>query len=302
MKALVSGATGFVGQRLLEQLDNAAVLSRDADKARQALSAHAVEAHSWDPRGGPPPAAAFEGVAAVFHLAGESVGEGRWNAAKKERIRASREQGTRHLVEAIAALPAGDRPQVLVSASAVGYYGDRGDELLDESAAPAADFLSEVCQTWEAQSQRATELGVRVVNPRIGVVLGKGGGALQKMLTPFRLCLGGRLGSGYQYMAWIHLDDLVGLLFHAAGHDEIQGPMNAVAPGVVTNRQFTATLARVLGRPAIFPAPAFALKAMLGEFAEVLLASQRVEPKVALESGYEFRYAQLEPALRAILG
>ena len=298
MRALVTGATGFVGRRLVERLDGPVVLSRDAERARKSLAAD-VTAHDWDPLAGPPPAEALDGVEAVYHLAGESVAQGRWTAAKKQRIRDSRVLGTRHLAEAIAASSA--PPKVLISASAVGYYGSQGDRLIDETAPAGDDFLAEVCRAWEAESQRVREAGVRLVNPRIGVVLGRGGGALAKMLTPFKLCVGGRLGDGRQYMPWIHLDDLVGMILHAAEHDEMSGPMNATAPNPVTNREFTRALARVLGRPAIFPAPKFALKLLFGEFAEALFDSQRVVPRAAEAAGYEFRYPGLEPALRAIL-
>ena len=190
---------------------------------------------------------------------------------------------------------------MLVSASAVGYYGSRGDEVLDESAPPAHDFLAEVCIAWEQAAQQAAAFGMRVVNPRIGIVLGSGGEALGKMLLPFKLGLGGRLASGKQWMPWIHLDDLVGLFLHAASHQEVVGPMNAAAPEPVINRDFTRTLASALHRPAIFPAPAAALKLALGEFAEVLLASQRVVPRVAEQTGYVFQYPELADALQAIL-
>ncbi|HEV7225776.1 MAG TPA: TIGR01777 family oxidoreductase [Pirellulales bacterium] len=297
MRALITGATGFVGSRLLKQIDEPVVLSRNPESAGKALGG--VEAYAWDLMSGPPPAEAFRGVEAVFHLAGEPVAEGRWNADKKRRIMDSRKIGTANLVQGIERLA--ERPAVLVSASAVGYYGSRGDEILDESAAPASDFLAEVCIEWERAAERATTLGVRVVNPRIGIVLGAGGGALGKMLLPFKLGLGGRLASGKQWMPWIHRDDLVGLFLHAASHHDLRGPMNAVAPNPVTNREFTRTLAGAVHRPAIFPAPGPMLKLLVGEFAEVLLASQRVVPRVAERSSYRFQYPELAGALRAIL-
>lgn len=298
MRALVTGATGFVGRRLLEQLDDVVVLSRDGDSARRKLQGKAarLEAFSWDAQREPPPSAALDGVDVVLHLAGESVGEGRWTADKKRRIRDSRVLGTRHLVQGIAAAP--HKPRVLVSASAVGIYGDRGEEELTEQSPPGGDFLASVCQEWEQQAQAAQQHGVRVVNPRLGIVLGPGGGALGKMLTPFRLGVGGRLGSGRQWMPWVHLDDVIGILLHALERDDVQGPINAVAPEPVTNRQFTKVLARVLHRPAVFPAPAFALKLGLGQFADVLLGSQRVLPAEALRSGYQFKHTDLEAALR----
>jgi hypothetical protein len=191
---------------------------------------------------------------------------------------------------------------VLVSASAIGYYGDRGDQTLDETAEPGSDRLAEVCLAWEAEAQRAAPLRLKVVAPRIGIVLGKGGGTLARLLAPFRLGLGGRLGSGRQWMSWIHLDDLVGLLLHAAAKPEVVGPMNAVTSAPVTNQEFTRTLATVLHRPAFLPVPALALRVALGELASVLLSSQRVMPRVAEKTGYRFRYLGLEEALRAALG
>ncbi len=295
MLALVTGATGFLGRSLVKQLERPVVLSRRPDRAREILGK--VEAYEWQPEAGPPPPEAFRDVEIVFNLAGEPVAEGRWTAAKKELIRHSRVRGTKNLVAGIEAQR--ERPRVLISASAVGYYGSRGDELLDESAKPGSDFLAEVCRAWEAEAGRATGLSLRVVTPRIGIVLGKGGGALAKMLAPFKLGVGGRLASGRHWMPWIHLEDLVGLFLHAARTSEIKGAMNAVGPAPVTNQEFTRTLARALHRPAIFPVPEFALTLMFGELASVLLASQRVVPRVAERVGYRFRYASLEEALKA---
>lgn len=297
MRALITGATGFIGQRLLQRIDEPVVLSRNPDQVRRQLAG--VEAYAWDPMSGPPPAEAFQGVEAVFHLAGEPVAEGRWTAEKKRRIMDSRKIGTANLVQGLERLSL--RPAVLVSASAVGYYGDRGEETLDERAAPGDDFLAAVCIEWERAAQQATALGIRVVNPRIGIVLGVGGGALAKMLLPFKLGLGGRLSSGNQWMPWIHLDDLAALFLHAATHSELSGPMNAVAPNPVTNCEFTRTLAAILHRPAMLPAPGPLLKLAVGEFAEVLLTSERVVPRVAEHSGFHFRYPELAAALRAIL-
>ncbi len=299
MRALVTGATGFLGRRLVKRLGRPVVLSRDPGLVRRVLGED-VEAFRWDPQGGPAPVEALRDVDTVFHLAGEPIAEGRWSAAKKDRIKDSRVLGTRNLVTAIESLS--PRPRVLVSASAVGYYGDRGDETLDESAAPGGDFLAEVCQSWEAEANRASTLGVRVVTPRNGIVLDRAGGALAKMLTPFKLGLGGRLGSGRQWMPWIHLDDLIGMLLHAVEKNEISGAMNAVGPAPVTNREFTRTLASVLERPAIFPVPAPALRLAFGELASVLLGSQRVVPRVAEKTGYHFLFPDLVSALRAALG
>lgn len=302
MRAIITGATGFVGKRLLAQIDEPVVLSRNPERAKESLrntTGREVEVFRWDPAAAAPSSAAFQGVEAIFHLAGESVGEGRWTAKKKWRIRESRVAGTQHLIAALKTLD--KRPPVLVSASAVGFYGSRGDDILDETASAGIDFLSEVCQAWEAASQSAKGLGVRVVNPRLGVVLGNGGGALAKMLLPFKLGAGGRLGDGKQWMPWVHVDDVVGLLLHAVNHSEIEGPMNVVSPNPSINRDFTRILAAALHRPAIFPAPAFGLKLILGEFAEVLLGSQRVVPRVAERTGYVFRHADLASALQAIL-
>lgn len=293
MRALVTGATGFIGRHLLAHLAEPVVLTRRPD--RFPASAARVEVHAWNPLSERPPAAAFRGVEAVFHLAGEPVAEGRWTAAKKERIRVSRQLGTANLVQGLREVA--ERPPVLVSASAVGIYGDRGDETLDESSPPADDFLAQVCRQWEEASAAARELGIRVVNPRIGIVLGRDGGALAKMLTPFKLGLGGRLASGRQWMPWIHIDDLVGLLLHAARTQDLDGPMNAVGPRPVTNREFTQSLARALGRPAVFPMPGPVLKLAFGQFGEVLLASQRALPRRALDSGYRFQFSELSAAL-----
>jgi uncharacterized protein len=299
MRALVTGATGFIGRRLFATLDRPVALSRHPTRARAALGASA-ETFDWDPEVAPPPKESLHNIDTVFHLAGESVGEGRWTPERKQIIRQSRVLGTRHLVDSLAA--AAPRPQVLVCASAVGYYGDRGEEILEESAPPGSDFLAEVCEAWEAEASRARSLGMRVVSVRTGIVLGPKGGALARMLPPFRLGLGGRLGSGHQWMPWIHLDDLVGLYLHAAGKPEIEGALNGVAPAPVPNTEFTKTLAAVLHRPAIFPVPEFALRLALGEFASVLLASQRVVPRVAERTGYAFRYAKLADALRSATG
>ncbi len=299
MKALVTGGTGFVGPRLLRLLDAPVVLSRNPERARAAIGHLASRIVRWDPQAGPPPAEAFEGVDAVLHLAGESVAEGRWTAAQKARIRDSRVVGTRHLVQGIAA--AARKPAVLVSASAVGYYGDRGDEELVESAAPADDFLGRVCVEWEREALAAEGAGVRVVTARTGIVLGAGGGALGKMLTPFRLGLGGPLGSGRQWMPWIHVADLARMYVHAAEHASIRGPMNAVAPNPVRNSEFTRALGRQLHRPAFMPAPYIGLRVLFGEFAQVLFASQRVIPRVALESGFVFQYPEIAAALSEIL-
>jgi uncharacterized protein (TIGR01777 family) len=297
MRALVTGATGFVGRELLNRLDRPVVLTREPSRAP---APEGLEIHTWrnltEER---PPEEAFRDVDIVFHLAGEPVAEGRWTRAKKAAIRESRVLGTRHLVEGMA--NAATIPPVLVSASAVGVYGDRGDAWLDEGSEPSSGFLAEVCLGWEKEALRAASLGVRVVSLRIGIVLGPGGGALSRMLLPFRLGFGGRLGHGRQWMPWIHVDDVVGLLAFAASTESVRGPVNAVAPAPADNREFTRTLARLLGRPALLPAPAVGLQIALGEFANVLLGSQRVRPTAATAAGYEFAHPDLERALQAIL-
>ncbi|MBC7854669.1 MAG: TIGR01777 family protein [Pirellulaceae bacterium] len=299
MRALVTGATGFVGHRLLAHLEQPVVLSRDGKKAEKELAQFGVKAFSWDPTQEPAPAEAFTGIDVVFHLAGESVASGRWSSAKKVRMRESRIAGTRNLVATLSALPT--KPRVLVSASAVGYYGDRGDEVLTESATPAGDYLAEVCQGWEREALAAEVCGIRVALIRIGIVLGEKGGALAKMLTPFCLGAGAPLGSGRQYMPWIHIDDLVRLMLFAADNDPVHGPLNGASPNPVTNRDFTKALGRALHRPTFMPAiPGFMLRLMFGEFGSILLGSQRAIPKAAEEAGFKFEYPQLEPALANI--
>jgi uncharacterized protein (TIGR01777 family) len=279
MRIAVTGAGGFIGGALVR------CLSQDGH------SAVAVA------RGVPDPAV-LEGADAIVHLAGEPVAQ-RWTAAAKQRIRASRVGGALRLVEALASLS--NPPATLVSASAIGYYGSRGDEVLTESSPPGSDFLASVCAEWEDAAARAAQSGIRVVTVRIGMVLGPRGGALAKMLLPFRLGLGGRLGSGRQWMSWIHLDDLVALIRFALGEGSLTGPVNATAPEPVTNAEFTRELGRALGRPAVLPVPAFALRLLYGEMAEVLLSSQRVLPAAAQAAGFSFRHARLAPALRHLL-
>ena len=295
MRALVTGATGFVGRKLLQLLERPVVLSRDPERARRALGAD-LAVFPWDPEAGPPPAESLRNIDAIFHLAGETVA-GRWNEAKKQRIRESRVRSTQRLVKALEA--ASPRPAVLVCASGVGYYGDRADEVLEEISPPGQDFLAQVCRDWEAEANRARALGVRVVALRTGIALGPKGGALAQMLIPFKLGVGGRLGNGRQWMSWIHLDDLAGLYLHAAERAEISGAVNAVAPAPATNQEFTRALAAALHRPAVFPVPEFALRLAVGEFATALLSSQRAFPRVAEQTGYQFHHPDLAEALRA---
>jgi uncharacterized protein (TIGR01777 family) len=278
MNISISGASGFIGRHLMKSL-------AQAGHSLRALSRHT------------PPAESLREADAIIHLAGEPVAQ-RWTAAAKQRILDSRVVGTRNLVEALAALPR--RPEALICASAIGYYGSRGDEVLTESSAPGSGFLPEVCVAWEREAQAAEAFGIRVVRVRTGVVLDANGGALVRMLPPFRMGLGGRLGSGRQWMSWIHLEDLAAL-FQFAVESQVRGPLNAVAPNPVTNSDFTRELAHALRRPAVFPVPEFALKMLFGEMADVLLASQRVAPAAAEAAGFRFRFPQLAPALESLL-
>jgi hypothetical protein len=292
----ISGASGLVGRRLLNVLGRAGhqlhVLSRNA----AIRMPEGVRLSQWN-TSGPPPTAALETADAVVHLAGEPVAQ-RWTAEVKRRIRESRVQSTRNLVEGLAQLPR--RPQTLVCASAIGYYGSRGDEVLAESLPPGTGFLPEVCVEWERAAGQAATLGMRVAIIRIGVVLDAQGGALGRMLRPFRAGVGGPIGSGAQWMSWIHAEDLAEL-FRLVIEGPHRGVFNGVAPLPVTNREFTRELARMLGRPAILPIPAFALKLLFGEMAQILLESQRVAPQAAEAAGFRFRFPQLAPALADLL-
>lgn len=304
MKIAVTGATGFVGRPLVRNLlargHDVVVLTRNPEKARAGLPA-LCEARSWDPHRATPPEL-LRSIDVVVHLAGESVAGGRWTEQRKHEIRASRIDGSRSLVDAITALPASERPRALVSASAIGFYGDRGGELLDESSPAGSGFLAGVCRDWEAEVARASTSGVRTVSVRVGVVLGKDGGALQAMLPPFRLGAGGRVGSGEQWMSWIHLDDLVALFVHAVENEAVSGIVNGTAPAPVTNADFTRALGRALGRPTIVPVPGFALRLLLGEMSDILLASQRVAPQRTLATGFAFRFPELPAALDDLVG
>ena len=297
MKITISGASGLIGRRLLK------TLAGDGHTL-QVLSRHAgtnmpggVRVWPWEPAKGEPPTEALADADAIIHLAGEPVAQ-RWTPEVKQRIRESRVAGTANLARAIGKLP--QAPKTLVSASAMGYYGSRGDEVLTESSAPGSDYLAKVCVDWEKAAQEAEKVGVRVVRLRTGIVLDARGGALAKMLPPFKMGVGGKIGSGRQWMSWIHAEDLVGMIRFAL-NNQVSGPINGVSPNPVTNADFTRALGAVLKRPAIVPVPALALKLAFGEMSEVLLASQRVAPKVAEASGYRFQFTDVGAALADVL-
>lgn len=316
MKIVVTGATGFVGPPLGAELigsgHQVTVVSRDKVKAQATLGTQ-VRSLAWEEAGGTQTPAASAGdwkqavadADAVINLAGASVGEQRWTPAYKEQIRASRVDTTRKLVEAMR--QSERRPSLFLSASAIGYYGDRKDETLTEASAPGSGFLADVCKAWESEAEKAEALGVRVVRLRLGVVLGHGG-ALEKMLhplplpiNPYKLGAGGPMGSGKQWLSWIHLDDVLGIITWALTNAQAQGAINLTAPNPCTNGEFARALAAVYHRPAALPVPAFVLRAMLGEFAETLLTGMKVIPAVAEQQGYRFRFPTLEPALKSLV-
>jgi uncharacterized protein (TIGR01777 family) len=282
MKVAIAGASGFIGRHLAERL---------RDRGDEVVAFTLRAGHALPP-------ATFDGVSAVINLAGEPVAQ-RWNAEVKRRLRESRVQGTYNLIAAMArAEPA---PRVLVNASATGYYGSRGDDVLTEVSTPGDDFLAGLTVAWEKAAMHAASLGMRVAVVRSGIVLGAGGGALAKMLPPFRAGVGGKISTGRQWMPWIHLEDSVGLFLHALDREDITGAVNGVAPEPVRNAEFTRSLAAALHRPAMFTVPEFALRLVYGEMTDGLLASQRVLPERARHSGYDFRFPELRPALRQIL-
>lgn len=301
MKILITGATGLIGSRLCQLLTDeghAVIALSRSPKRAEGLAAR--EIHAWEPEAGPPPAQALIGVEAVVHLAGEPIAAQRWSDEQKKRIRNSRIISTRNLVNALRSAEV--KPRVLVSSSAIGFYGDRGDEPLIESSPSGSGFMSEVCASWEDEAKRAGHFGVRVVLVRTGVVLSGEGGALKKMLPPFKLGVGGPLGSGKQWFPWIHIEDIVGIFHSAILSSSMIGVVNGTAPEPVTNSEFTKQLGRVLHRPTFLPVPEFALRALMGEMADVLLGSQRVIPKAMLDAGYKFQYPLLAPALEDLLG
>ena len=296
MNIAISGSHGFVGSAVTETLWGAGHQVTPIVRGESAVETGIA----WSAETGYVDAAKLDGIEAVVHLAGESI-NGRWTPEKKALIRESRVKGTRVLSEALAQLA--KPPQVLVCASAVGYYGDRGDELMHEENEPGGGFLAGVVREWEAATEAAAKKGIRVVNLRIGVVLGAGGGALAAMLTPFKMGVGGRVGSGRQYMSWIALDDVVGAVEHALATESLRGPVNVVSPNPARNLEFTKALGKVLSRPTIFPLPAFVVKLVFGQMGqELLLEGQRVDSAKLAASGYTFRYPELESALRRAVG
>ena len=296
MRVLISGSKGLIGAALSGLLEEKGHHCIRLVRSRDPLGGGQI---SWDPASGRIDKGALEGLDAAVHLAGESIAA-RWTEAKKARIRDSRITGTRLLATALAGVSS--PPRVLVCASAVGYYGDGGDEILREDSPKGRGFLSDVCREWEEAAAAASGRGIRVVHLRFGPVLAASGGALGRMLAPFKAGLGGRIGSGRQWMSWISVDDAAGAAHHALITASLRGPVNAVSPGPVTNAGFASTLARVLRRPALLPLPAFAARLALGEMAdELLLRGQRVEPAKLLATGYSFRHPDLEEALRDLL-
>ncbi len=326
MRVTITGATGLIGVALVAELRSrgaeVTVLSRNPERAgamlERATAPRAarlgddessdgdpapppLRTAAWDPLSEPAPVAALRGRDAVVHMAGESVAQ-RWTARARRAIRDSRVLGTRHLVAGLRATDAGEGPPgVLIGSSAIGYYGAHGEEPLDEEAPPGDDFLARVCAAWEAETQAAAELGMRTAQIRTGVVLDRRGGALAKMLTPFRLGVGGPVAGGRQYVSWIHLGDLVGIVCAALADERWSGPLNATAPEPVTNRELSRALGRALHRPALLPVPAVALRALYGEMAQIVTSGARVLPAKALVLGYRFREPRLEEALRTAL-
>jgi uncharacterized protein (TIGR01777 family) len=296
MKILVGGSSGLVGTALIKSLEAQGHeifrLVRHAPNSKAEVE--------WSPDRYSIALARIEGFDAVVNLAGESIAEGRWTDQKKRKIRESRVKGTKLLGDALANLT--KPPQTFICASAIGYYGNRGDEILTEASAPGEDFLADVCVEWEKATALATEKGIRVVNARFGVILDVNGGALKKMLPPFRMGLGGKVGSGKQWMSWIALDDVISGLNFALNNGSLRGPTNFVAPNPVTNAEFTKTLGKVLSRPTLLPIPAFGVRLAFGEMGEaLLLGGQRVAPKALLGAGYDFKHPEVGPALAQIL-
>ncbi len=295
MKVAITGSSGLIGPNLVS------FLSKKNITVSKILRENPNDNYiSWKPEGGDWDTAFADGIDGIVHLAGENIASGRWTKPKKEKIRNSRIEGTKKLCEHILKLPT--PPAVFVCASAIGYYGDRGMEFLNEGSSRGSGFLPDVCLGWEEAANIVSKAGIRVVNVRFGVVLSKDGGALAKMLTPFKIGMGGKIGSGTQHMSWVAMDDVTGAIHHALVTDSLSGAINVTAPNPVTNREFTNTLGRVLNRPTLMPMPAFAARLAFGEMAnDLLLASTKVAPKRLSDSGYEFQYPELENALKHVL-
>jgi uncharacterized protein (TIGR01777 family) len=295
MRILISGSSGLIGTAATTALKSDGHNIVHLNRPGRAANPGDIP---WDPMRATVDVAGLESLDAVIHLSGAGIADGRWTEERKQLLRSSRIDTTRVLVDSLSRLK--QRPRVLIVASAIGYYGSRGDEILTESSTNGTDFLALVCRDWEAEASRAPAMGLRTVMLRTGVVLSGKGGALPKMLTPFKLGVGGRLGSGQQWMSWIAIEDVVGIIRHAIANEQVTGPVNVVAPNPVRNKEFTRLLAGMLHRPAIFPAPAFVLRLAMGEMADaILLSSDRVKPERMLAAGYKFRFEILEPALRA---
>lgn len=295
MKVLITGSSGMIGAALAESL-----VANGHEVIRLRRQKLTDDSPMWDPENGVIDLADVRDINAVVHLAGENVAKGRWNSQKKGRILHSRVMGTKLLADYFSA--ADYKPDIFVSASAIGVYGNRGDELVDETSEPGSGFMADVCKQWEAATASASDAGIRVAHARIGVVLSTRGGALKTMLLPFKLGLGGVIGAGKQYMSWVSLDDVVGMIQFLIAHNSLQGPVNLVAPNAVSNREFTKTLGRALHRPTIFSLPAFVARMAFGEMAdELLLASTRVLPKKLIDSGYQFLHPELEEAFEQML-
>ena len=298
MKILITGASGFIGTELLAYLRGRGHEVRHVVRTEAQLKEDSI---LWDPQHHELVPADFEGFDVLIHLAGENIMGGRWTPEKKRKIKESRVMGTRILCELISRLQS--PPRLLISTSAIGFYGNRGNEIVSEDSPPGKGFLAEVCQKWEKATEPAIKRGIRVVKLRIGLVLSPKGGALGKMLIPFKLGLGGKIGSGKQWMSWISMDDLMGIFLHIIGRSEIQGAVNAVAPNPVTNQTMTKVLGHALHRPTIFSIPTFAVSLIFGEMGnEMFLCSTRVAPNVLAQTGYSFLYPELDGALNRMLG